>query len=105
MNEVKGAGLIKGLRRKWLFVAIVSNIILAVSISFLLTVLVHLLTNSTYAWFPVFFVLAPDAESQSADSLKDVRRIYVGSLGTYSRGEDLRRDLVRYLKKSSQFHL
>ncbi|HEX4772653.1 MAG TPA: phosphate ABC transporter substrate-binding protein PstS [Bryobacteraceae bacterium] len=44
-------------------------------------------------------------QAQSADSLRSVRRIYVGSMGPYSGGDELRRDLIRYLKKSKEFEL
>ncbi len=45
------------------------------------------------------------AEAQAADSLRNVHRLYVGSLGAYNGSDELRRELTRDLKKSGVFEL
>jgi phosphate transport system substrate-binding protein len=62
--------------------------------------------NNRLVWCALAFLLcAPSTQAQSAESLRAVTRIYVGSLGSYNGGDQLRGDLIRYLKKSNQFEV
>jgi phosphate transport system substrate-binding protein len=42
-------------------------------------------------------------QGQPATSIKNVQRVYVGSLGSFEGAEELKRELIRYLNKSKQF--
>lgn len=52
-----------------------------------------------------YLLLAFVGRGQSADSLKNVRRVYVGSFGSYAGAEDLKRELVRYLRRSGSLEV
>jgi phosphate transport system substrate-binding protein len=56
---------------------------------------------------PVWFVLLSGCalHAQTAHTLKEVHRIYVGSLGSASGAEELHNEVTRYLKRSKVFEI
>jgi phosphate ABC transporter phosphate-binding protein len=50
-------------------------------------------------------LLTSSISAQTARSLSQVKRLYVGSLGTGNGSDELRKEVIRYLKKSKEYQL